>query len=335
MIKDNRYVERQFIAGGRFSSVFKAKDQGDGGKLVALKITTPEDDRPPHNSRDEKKLLELLDSKEGLKHNVVPLLECFESEGIDLVMVFPYFPFTLTQLLKHSATKVRPRVNPYLAISDSSLCDTDSMKPTYENNLTLNRAKQIIIGIANGLSFLHQNKIIHRDIKPANIMFKNFGSDPIIIDFGISYTYPSNYGKEDPDNKICDIATSIYKAPELLFRITDYSYGVDIWSFGILITSLFSKDIEPVFNTEDLTDLRLVWMIFETFGVPTLKTWPEAKKSNTFGALNLTEKEPKSLDEILPRADEVVKDIFKEMMVYDSKNRISADRIVKLLHTKD
>lgn len=329
---DSRYVERQFLAGGRFSSVYKAKDQSNNGKLVALKITTPEDDRPPHNSKDELRLLKFLEEREASKNNVVSILEAYESDFIDLVMVFPYLPFTLTQYLKHHSTKIRSTFNPYTSFETDDN-DTENRKPRYENNLSLSKAKEIILGIAKGLSFLHENGIIHRDIKPANILFQNLNSNPVIIDFGISYFYPDNFGREPSENKICDISTSIYKAPELLFGISDYSYGVDIWSFGILITSLFSNNTDPVFHNEDVGDFRLASLIFETFGMPTLKTWPEAEKSKTFGRLELVEREGKGIDSILPRSDPLVKSIFKKMMIYESSQRISSKKIVEMLNT--
>lgn len=329
MTKDNRYVDRQLIAGGRFSSVFRARDSTEGvNKLVALKITTPEDDRPPHSSRHELRILEMLTNLGVSEHNLVHILDNFESDGIDLVMVFPYFPFTLTQFLKHNSTKTRQRNNPYMIPGN----DYEPLKATYENNLTVEQGKQIMVGIAEGLSFLHQHGIIHRDIKPANIMFKDFSPNPVIIDLGISFVYPNNYGKETNENKICDISTGIYKAPELLFRITDYSFGVDIWSFGILSTSLFSKNAEPIFGSEDVSDLKLASLIFNTFGTPTLESWPEAKKSKTFSLLQLSDQNSKDIDDILPRADNSIKTAFKKMMVYESKERISARGILDLLN---
>lgn len=49
-----------------------------------------------------------------------------------------------------------------------------------------NTTKQIIlIGIARGMMFLHQNKVIHRDLKPGNILIDQ-DFKPHISDFGLS-----------------------------------------------------------------------------------------------------------------------------------------------------
>lgn len=46
----------------------------------------------------------------------------------------------------------------------------------------------VIQDIAEGLTYLHQNKIVHQDIKPANILVDTRGDKPIYVlsDFGIS-----------------------------------------------------------------------------------------------------------------------------------------------------
>lgn len=40
----------------------------------------------------------------------------------------------------------------------------------------------------SAVSYIHERGIVHRDIKPENIMFedKSFGSEPKLIDFGLS-----------------------------------------------------------------------------------------------------------------------------------------------------
>jgi serine/threonine protein kinase len=246
------------------------------------------------------------------------------------VLVFPYYPSTLNTYLRNHAKRNVPKLNLYANFGSSNSSDSDSA-PELVNNLPLDKATQIVKGIADGLAFLHSNGIIHRDIKPENIMFQNFDPNPIIIDFGICYKYPNNYGKEQPSKKICDVSTGIYRSPELVFGITDYSYGVDIWSFGILISLLFSKHVKPVFSNDDYGDFRLVSLIFKTFGTPTLDTWPEARKSPTFSRLEPSKVDPISVDTILPRADGTIKEIFQRMMIYESSRRLSASEISQKL----
>ncbi|MEW6125430.1 MAG: bifunctional serine/threonine-protein kinase/formylglycine-generating enzyme family protein [Acidobacteriota bacterium] len=54
----------------------------------------------------------------------------------------------------------------------------DGKAPSFET------AIEMMMGILDGLAYLHKRKIIHRDIKPANVLLS--GNTPRITDFGIS-----------------------------------------------------------------------------------------------------------------------------------------------------
>ena len=73
---------------------------------------------------------------------------------------------------------------------------------------TLNDSEQqqIMLGIAEGLKYMHNEKIIHRDIKPENILLK--GGVPKIADFGLSRFALRNA-------QTC-AGTKPYMAPEML-----------------------------------------------------------------------------------------------------------------------
>lgn len=307
-----RYVITKRLTSTRFCDVYAAKFNDSD---VALKVVDVDDERPPHNSRDEVRLLEEVKGHP----NIAEMLDTQTKDLTEKVLVFPLYRYTLIDLLR-SHSKNRKRFNPYLI-------GTRSAEQEYSNNLDLSASKQIIKGIANGLAFLHSKKIIHRDIKPANIMFASSGFEPIIIDFGISYKYPTNFGKEQPDKKICDVSTGVYKAPELLFGITDYSYGVDIWALGVLMTLVFSDNLQPLFEEEDVVDFRLVGMVFRDFGVPTLNSWPEAAKSPTFSRLLSEERPPAPTKTVLPRADNATRSLFQNMMVFSEAARLTASQI--------
>jgi serine/threonine protein kinase len=318
----NKYTETKRIKATRFSDIYTARLDD---RPVVLKVTTPDEERPPHCSRDEIRLLKELNG-ESEHANITTLLDTYVQDLTDSVLVFPLYAFTLTDLLRHHSKRMQKlRFNPYLIDRPSPA------EEEYTSTLEASTGIEIVKGIANGLSFLHSQSVIHRDIKPDNIMFQGYNPVPIIIDFGISYKYPNNYGKENPEKKICDVSTGMYKAPELLFSIADYSYGVDIWALGIVMTLIFSEHVKPIFDEEDLVDFKLMGMIFSTFGVPSLKGWPEAARSPSFVRLQLTEQPGRPADEILPRAPKSVRSIFQKMMVYDSSKRLHSSEIYNAL----
>lgn len=92
-----------------------------------------------------------------------------------------------------------------------------------------NTARQkILIGIAHGMKYLHQNQIVHRDLKPENILLdKNF--EPSIKDFGFS-----KFLNIDDSNSLINIAPEVIENQQ-------YSYKSDVYSFGILMYEIIEN----------------------------------------------------------------------------------------------
>lgn len=82
-------------------------------------------------------------------------------------------------------------------------------------------------GVLQGLTYLHDHRIIHRDIKPSNILLGRNG-EVKLCDFGVS----GEFGTKGDANTF--IGTSYYMAPE---RITGQSYTItsDVWSLGVTL----------------------------------------------------------------------------------------------------
>ncbi|KAF2157571.1 putative MAP kinase [Myriangium duriaei CBS 260.36] len=82
-------------------------------------------------------------------------------------------------------------------------------------------------GVLNGLTYLHEHRIIHRDIKPSNILLTRKG-EVKLCDFGVS----GEFGTKGDASTF--IGTSYYMAPE---RIQGQSYTItsDVWSLGITL----------------------------------------------------------------------------------------------------
>ncbi|GAB5361676.1 hypothetical protein AAMO2058_000733100 [Amorphochlora amoebiformis] len=96
-------------------------------------------------------------------------------------------------------------------------------------HLNANISRQVL----EGLKFLHDNHKIHRDLKPANILLDKRGQCKI-TDFGILANV--NDTKDPHDLSECKtfVGTLYYMSPERL-EGKPYSYGSDIWAFGLTI----------------------------------------------------------------------------------------------------
>lgn len=105
--------------------------------------------------------------------------------------------------------------------------------------ITEDTAKNIVKQLIHGLYYLKQFGIIHRDLKLNNIMLKNADGEPLqvkIMDFGLSKIL----GPYEKAKESC--GTLSYIAPEIIKR-NAYNSQVDIWSLGVLIYYMMSKDL--------------------------------------------------------------------------------------------
>lgn len=125
---------------------------------------------------------------------------------------------------------------------------------------------RIARGVLEGLSYLHQRKIIHRDIKPSNILLTKSGQVKL-CDFGVSGELVNSLAGTFT-------GTSYYMAPE---RIQGQPYTVtsDIWSLGLTLMEV-SMNRFPFLTSEEesLTPLELLNLIV-TQDPPRLYDEPE------------------------------------------------------------
>ncbi|EFC49505.1 predicted protein, partial [Naegleria gruberi] len=80
------------------------------------------------------------------------------------------------------------------------------------NHINLREKISILLGIANGMSYLHGKDkcIIHRDLKPANILLSN-DFIPKITDFGLA-----RLSENSNSTKTGHVGTLLFMSPEIL-----------------------------------------------------------------------------------------------------------------------
>lgn len=211
---------------------------GRPGSLVALKATYPIAMAPPHDSRREIRVL-----KRAASEHVISLWETFTEAAGHLVLVFPHMPLDLEHML---------------------------------NRRTMTRAQEraCLKDLFSALAHVHDLGIIHRDIKPANVMLQSPSGPSYLIDFGIAWD-PKDPASEKSDEKITDVGTTSYRAPELLFGCRTYGPAIDMWAAGCVAAEVVRRQKQPLFNSGELgSDLALIHSIFERLGTPNESNWP-------------------------------------------------------------
>lgn len=146
------------------------------------------------------------------------------------------------------------------------------------------------------LAYVHKHDIIHRDIKPTNFLYDPASQRGVLVDFGLAEragtdckpcachdepaarrhrlksAYIANggphhgYPKNDtrPSRRANRAGTRGFRAPEVLFKCTEQTTKIDIWSAGVILLTILSRRF-PFFNSAD--DVEAMIEIATIFGI--------------------------------------------------------------------
>ncbi|XP_012258152.2 cyclin-dependent kinase 20 [Athalia rosae] len=221
-----------------------------------------------------------------LKHkNVAELLDVFPV-GLDFVMVFEYMPSGLWEIIRDTGNPLN-----------------DSQKKTY------------IKMLLEGVSYMHENNIMHRDLKPANLLVNHDGILKI-ADFGLGrLTWEDNSRSYSHQ-----VATRWYRSPELLYGARFYTKSVDIWAVGCIFGEILN--CAPLFAGE--TDIEQLAIVLRLLGSPTPESWPELTSLPDYNKITFPCHTGLPWESIVPDAKPDAIDLIKQLLVYDSSKRLTA-----------
>jgi len=141
----------------------------------------------------------------------------------------------------------------YEYIKNGSL-DNFLFDNTNRNALNWEQQYNIILGIAKGILYLHEDstmRIIHRDLKPSNILLDD-NMEPKIADFGWARLLGEGHTQTQTEKPA---GTPGYMAPEYAL-ICSVSPKIDIFSFGVLVLEIVSRRRNS--NSDEHSNVNLI-----------------------------------------------------------------------------
>ena len=201
----DRYELEQLVGSGGMSSVYRAHDRVLE-RDVALKVLherlNSQQDVVDRFGREAKLVA-------GLSHqNIVAVIDRGDHDGRPFI-VFEFIP---GENVKQLVSRTGP--------------------------LPIERALELAIEIARGLSFAHQKGFVHRDVKPQNVLLNGKG-EVKVTDFGIARPLESQ-GDETATGTV--LGTCDYISPEQAQgrRVDEQT---DVYSLGIVLYELLTGEV--------------------------------------------------------------------------------------------
>ncbi|XP_057822012.1 cysteine-rich receptor-like protein kinase 43 [Cryptomeria japonica] len=203
---------------GGFGTVYKGT-MPDGKQIAVKKLSV-------QSLQGKKEFLNEVKLVAKIQHrNLVNLLGCC-AQGSERLLVYEFLPNkSLDKILFH---------------------------PERSKELNWHRRLNIILGVARGLLYLHEDSqlpIIHRDIKASNILLDE-NLEPKISDFGLARLF-----RRDETHVSTRVAGTFgYMAPEYAM-LGQLSIKADVYSFGVVILEIISGkkntniDLSPDFGS--------------------------------------------------------------------------------------
>lgn len=233
-VLDDKYTMIFFLKKGAYAETYRVKDQEGKPKFLKL-FSMSKLHRTQFDQNGDVLEIEIL---KQLKH---PNIVSFNDSG-SLIIDNQKYAYVILDY-----------------ISGETLAE----KMKREHALNTYEAKDIILGVLNGLNYLHsqENPIIHNEITNSNVMLDLSGQVPVpkIIDFGYArYLSQSNkeflkdglnpfYLSNEALNGVFTLQSDVFSAGALYYHIL---FGLPPWFFEISPYKDNKNDLEEILVAE-------------------------------------------------------------------------------------
>lgn len=195
------------------SYLYQYRDEEDNSNYALVKVN-----KPLETCYDQKSFLGQLAAHSILHHPCIIELKGF------------YLPTPLVDYMKEQ----HPLENGACAYEYVE-CQPLS-KIIFQSTLNNTQKAKIAYGIAHGMKYIHNKKLIHRQLTPENIMITNEDLEPKISNFSKSKEVTNDLNQTANFANTVDVT---YCAPEQLTG-DKYTNTVDIYSYALVLYQLYT-----------------------------------------------------------------------------------------------
>lgn len=211
-----RYVLQQVLGEGAFARVYKAQNLqyrvDCAVKILDLRDDSQKDGRGPETQAPSKEVQKLIRDFEHERRIWKVIGDHSNTVRLYDTSIDTSFGYMVTELCS------------------CTLLQSFRNEPDLNEYVLARYFKDMLLGMAH----IHSVGIVHRDIKQDNFLMGGTGGSTVkMCDFGLSIMVPQSgllsgvYG------------TAPYMPPEMLQHKGQHSFGVDVWSLGVLVYSQF------------------------------------------------------------------------------------------------
>uniref|UniRef100_A0AAY4C4T7 cyclin-dependent kinase n=1 Tax=Denticeps clupeoides TaxID=299321 RepID=A0AAY4C4T7_9TELE len=187
------------------------------------------------------------------------------------------------------------------------------------NLMSMHNVKVFMFQLLRGLSYCHKRKILHRDLKPQNLLINDRG-ELKLADFGLARA------KSVPTKTYSnEVVTLWYRPPDVLLGSTEYSTPIDMWGVGCILFEMATG--RPMFPGSTVKEE--LHLIFRLMGTPAEETWTGITANEEFRSYHFPLYQPQPLINHAPRLDTEGIDLLSALLLYESRDRISAEASLK------
>lgn len=219
VVATDNFSSSNKLGQGGFGTVYKG--QLHNGQEIAVKRLAKNSGQGVKEFKNEVTLIAKLQHR-----NLVRLLGCCIQQD-EKMLIYEYLP-------------------------NKSL-DSFIFDKTKGSSLEWRKRFEIILGIARGMVYLHQDsrlRIIHRDLKASNVLL-DASMNPKISDFGIAKIFGADQ-IEANTNRV--VGTYGYMSPEYAMEGL-FSIKSDVFSFGVLLLEIISGRKNNSYNQDNFVNL--------------------------------------------------------------------------------